>query len=194
MDRGFLEDKEKKQKKLRQNEEKDLILPIKDNEKCQYCDSLRLDMEIQKNFNQNICYDCKFSRLHLITKTTAMKDFLLTDEELAKLPFLPRPNPRSGIWRDMQLYDIEQVKAKAIERFGSLDEVKKEKNRRIITVFDRKKKKVREKVKDLRKKTLVDTKMTTPKHIHDFIDQKNGQAKCECGMTIDFENMLSDDD
>lgn len=194
MKHGFLGDKDKNWKDIRKQEEKNLILPIKENEKCTFCGCLRIDIEIQKTFHKNICYDCKFTHLKLITKTSAIKDFLLNDDELKNFKYLSKPNPRSGTWKDMQLYDIEQIRSKAIEKFGNLEEVEKEKIRRSTSLLDRKKKKVRNKIKDLRKKTLIDDRMKVTLHKHNFIETKTGTAQCECGLSIETENLLSEND
>lgn len=190
MEYGFFGDKENKNKDVKKEEEKQLKLPIKENEKCFFCSCLRIDVEIQKTFYKNICYDCKFTHLKLITKTSAIKDFLLNDDELKNFKYLSKPNPRSGVWRDMQLYDIEQIKTRAIEKFGSLEEIEKEKIKRSTLLLDRKKQKIRDKVKDLRKKTLIDDKMKTKSHRHNFIQQTKSSATCECGLTIETEELL----
>lgn len=188
MDNGFIEDTEKIKKKIKKIEEKELILPIRENDKCQYCENYRLDTAIQKTFNKNICFDCKFDKLNLITKTTVIRNFLLTNEEISKLKFLSKPNPRKGTWHDMQLFDIEQVENCAIEKYGSLENLEKEKTKRKQSLLNQKKKKVRERIKDLRKKTMIENKLKEKKHKHKFVEHKNGR-KCECGMILESEEI-----
>lgn len=187
MENGFLRDNDSS-KEIKKKKENELILPLKENKKCEYCDNLRLDLEISKTFNKNVCYDCKFSKLELITKTTALREYLLSNEEIAKMKYLSKPNPRKGTWHDMQLYDKIAIEKRAIEKFGTLEKLEEEKMNRKRAILERKKKKTRTKIKDLRKKTLVENKLKDKKHKHEF-KTKGNKRICECGMVVESEEL-----
>ena len=188
MAHGFMKDEEKKNKELKQVEEISLVLPIKENDCCQYCDNLRIDREILRIFDKKVCSDCRFEKLELITKTHVVTQFLLNNDDIADLKYLSRPNPKKGTWNDMQLYDLGQIKTRSIDKFGSLENLETEKEERKEKLLDRKKHKIKSRIKELRKKTLIEDKMKNRNHKHNFV-LENGISKCECGMIIESEEI-----
>ena len=188
MDHGFIKDDRKEQKKMRKVVEKEVNLPIKENECCTFCGNPRIDNDVLLLFNKRICFDCKFSKLRLITKTTVLTKYLLTNEEISELRYLSKPNPKKGTWHDMQLFDADQIEKIAIRKYGSLENVSIEREKRKNALLSRKKQKVRTRIKELRKKTLIEDKLKTRNHQHNFIP-KDGKMQCECGMVIESEEI-----
>lgn len=185
---GFFKGDDDKTKNLKKLDEQNLILPIEKNKKCEYCENLRIDTEILMTFNKKLCYDCKFTKLHLITKTRVLNDYLLNNDDISGVKFISKQNPRKGTWHDMQLYDQEEIKKLAINKYKSLENLEIEKERRKEMLMTRKKKKVKTRIKELRKKTIIEEKMKTKTHKHEFIIV-NGISKCNCGMIIESEEL-----
>lgn len=166
----------------------DVALPMCKNIVCVYCGSPRVDVEIQRVFKIDVCKDCRFRKLDFITKTTCQKEYMLQNEEVATFPFLSRPNPHKGTWENMHLYLREEIENFAIRKFGSLDEIEKVKGERKEALVERKKKKLKVHIRDLKRKTLLGRKVTE-KHVHVFKSTGKGKARCECGLAIEEEEI-----
>lgn len=188
MEHGFLKERSENEKKIKKVEEASFVLPLNKNPLCSFCSNPRIDLEIKQTFNKKVCFDCKFTKLHLITKTAVIGDFLLTSDDIKEAKYLSRPNPKKGTWSDMQLFLLEEIEELTIKKFKSLENMEIEKERRGEMLLERKKKKVRARIKALRRRTLIEKKIETRKHKHSFV-VINGESVCECGMVIDQEEI-----
>ena len=84
-----------------------------------------------------------------MTKTDVRDQFLLTDEELRDgnvLPSVSIPNPRKSTWSNMQLYLREQVVEFAVKKWGSLEAIEQEIQKRSIQLQSRKEKKFKARI------------------------------------------------
>ncbi|KAF1813208.1 DNA repair protein [Eremomyces bilateralis CBS 781.70] len=135
-----------------------------EHKKCQECESLELDWQLDDVFGVKVCKACKEKlgdKYSLLTKTECREDYLLTDEELRDenlLPRLERPNPHMPHWKPMMLFLRLQVEEYAFgpKRWGSQEGLDQEWERREADKKVRKDKKFREKLDDLKKKTRVE--------------------------------------
>lgn len=175
------------------------------NDRCCVCGSLELDDFILKNYKARVCPNCREAhqdRFSLMTKTSAKDEFLLTDEELrdsSRVPHVSKPNPHRPNWSDMQLFLKEQVRAFALDKWGSLEAIEAEAQKRADAHENLKEKKYLANLKELRQKTKLTKKPTTEKkthnHRHTFEDSKNSktgiiESKCtQCGFTIESEEL-----
>lgn len=143
-------------------------------QKCIECEEEYSDSFLYKNFAVSCCDKCKSEEnAKLITKTTAREEFLLKDCDFDKrepvLRFISRKNPHKSTWAEMKLYLRSQVEARAIEIFGSLDNIEEQKELREDKKEMAKSKKYNKQLSQLRKtvrSTLYDK--TTKKHEHEF--------------------------
>lgn len=132
--------------------------------KCRECGSLEIDWQWDELLRTQVCYTCKEKfpeRYSLLTKTEAKEDYLLTDPELrdeALLPHLEKPNPHKSHWHPMALYLRYQVEAYAFsdQKWGSAEALDEEFNRRQVETRERKEKKFKSKLNELKKRTRVD--------------------------------------
>lgn len=78
---------------------------------CYSCGLATYIQPVFDKFKERVCRACiKLSDgFKTITKSTAKADYLLTDSDLAKLPFELKPNPRNSRFSDMHLYLVKQV-------------------------------------------------------------------------------------
>ncbi|KAI8321901.1 DNA repair protein [Martensiomyces pterosporus] len=172
--------------------------------KCHECGSLDLDIAYLKIFRVKVCKQCieaipdKYS---LLTKTEAKEDYLLTDSELRdreRLPVWEKPNPHKSTWNNMLLYLRENLEEFAVDKWGSLEELDKEFERRAAEKRDRKEKKYRRSVADLRRRTRVEEfekkrreRLRLEKeHTHSYepiSDDDSGRQRCSCGLVIEVE-------
>lgn len=127
--------------------------PLEANEQCRHCKSIELDETLRVHFGVNVCESCRRSHdqeyYQLITKTTAREEFLLTDEELAdgqRLPHMTKPNPHKSTWSDMHLYLLGDVRRFALDKWGSLEALREELEKRALTREAKKERKFREKL------------------------------------------------
>ncbi|BFZ60945.1 DNA repair protein rad14 [Saitoella coloradoensis] len=132
--------------------------------KCSECKtSTDLDPQFEQVFHVLVCHTCKEThpeKYSLLTKTEAKSDYLLTDPELRDtqlLPHLLRPNPHKPMWSSMQLYLRSQVEAFAIQKWGSLEKMDGEFERREGMKKEARDKKFEGRLRELRKKTRVET-------------------------------------
>lgn len=169
-------------------------------EKCTTEDSqFDLDQVIREKFNVAVCCTCV--RTHpelysLVPKTTAKSEFLLTEEELADktvLPHISKPNPKSPRWSNMQLYLRKHLVLFAGTKWGSMENLEAEKERKMIRSSSFKVRRFENKIKDLRKKTRLENSSKklkpTSKHEHSFeLNNAKGIKKCtQCGLEIKYE-------
>ncbi|ODQ53104.1 DNA repair protein [Saitoella complicata NRRL Y-17804] len=132
--------------------------------KCEACGkSTDLDPQFEEVFGVRVCYICKEAvpeKYSLLTKTECKEDYLLTDPELSDtslLPHLLRPNPHKPMWSSMQLYLRSQIEAFANTKWGSLEKLDEEFQRRVERKKEAKDKKFEGKLRELRRKTRVET-------------------------------------
>ncbi|KAJ1935032.1 DNA repair protein rad14 [Kickxella alabastrina] len=208
---GFLEEErsdnvpEKKRKVL----EIDDIPYDPDPDECQMCvecGSLDLDVTYLKVFKVMVCKPCvdKISdRYSLLTKTEAKDDYLLTDGELRDRELFPvweKANPHKSTWNNMLLYLRQHLESFAIKKWGSMEELDKEFERRIDEKRARKEKKYKQSVADLRRRTRVEEFEKTRskklnlemEHEHTFESTGNcdedgsEEQKCTaCGLVVE---------
>lgn len=141
---------------------------------CVECEEEYADSFLYKNFGLSCCDKCKNEENSmLITKTTAREEFLLKDCDFDKreppLNFISRKNPHKSTWAEMKLYLRSQVEARALEIFGSLENIAEQKELREDKKELAKAKKYNKQLSELRKavrSTLYDK--TTKKHEHEF--------------------------
>lgn len=105
--------------------------PIHDNE-ILYCNECQIHKSFDKTallFHEMICYDCKLqsnNQYDVLTAKQIQLEYLLPMDSIQLLPFIIKPNPRNSQWNSMKLYLRKHVEQKAIQRYGSLEEISKE--------------------------------------------------------------------
>jgi DNA-repair protein complementing XP-A cells len=132
--------------------------------KCRECTSLEIDWKWQDIFSVSVCNACKEKlpdKYSLLTKTEARDDYLLTDPELKDeeiLPHLERPNPHKQFFHPMQLFLRLQVEAYAFSpaKWGSAEALDEEYAKRQVVTKERKQRKFKNKLEDLKKRTRVE--------------------------------------
>lgn len=163
-----------------------ISVPISKNGVCKYCGRVPLHIEIRNTFGINVCCSCSKTEMKFVTKTNCMQGYLLSEDDLKQFKYLSRPNPHKGTWNDMQLYMEDQIKEFAFEKYGNQEAIERIKDERCAKNKNRKLQKVRKRVKDLKKKTFVQS--TKKKHVHKFVG--NGKTSvCECGVEIEEEEL-----
>lgn len=175
--------------------------------KCYECDSLEIDPNLYDNFNHTrVCRRCakeKPEKYSLLTKTECKEDYLLTEPELQDTNLLSRiekPNPHG--YSRMQLFLRLQVEKFAAKKWGSLENLDKEWERREEMRLKRKDKKYKDKLKEMRRKTraeeftrkLRNGKSINDKHVHDWAQpmpfERDGmkfvKKRCiDCGTEVE---------
>lgn len=173
-------------------------------QKCYDCGSLEIDWKWLEVFKCRVCNKCKESipdKYSLLTKTEAREDYLLTDPELRDadlLPHLEKPNPHKSTWNNMMLYLRYQVEAHAMRKWGGLENLDKEFEKRGAEKKRRKDQKFRTKLRDLKKKTRVESwkkgGMGGTRHEHvwgvlvegEGEEEEMGTRTCkECGLEVE---------
>ncbi|SCU78257.1 LANO_0A02542g1_1 [Lachancea nothofagi CBS 11611] len=150
--------------------------------KCIECSiNTELDPLLHDVFKLQVCKACvkthpeKFS---LLTKTECKEDYFLTDPELnddALFYRFEKPNPHSGTFARMQLFVRCQVEAFSYKKWGGEEGLDGEWQRREEGRAQRREKKYKDKMKEMRIKTraqeytrkLLDRKHGK-EHVHDF--------------------------
>jgi len=65
-----------------------------------------------------------------VTKTEASKLYCLPEGTLAVCQYREKPNPRNAKWTPLKLYSRSEIRRRARERYGGLDGLREERNRR----------------------------------------------------------------
>jgi DNA-repair protein complementing XP-A cells len=181
---------------------------------CRECQSLEIDWTWAEVLRCYVCHTCKEKlpeKYSLLTKTEAKTDYLLTDPELRDetlLPHLSKPNPHKSTFADMMLYVRYQVEDYAFSdrKWGSAEALDAEYERRKVETKERKEKKFKNKLEELKKRTRVEAFKRARKggggdfgdtigggrHEHEWgrtvVDEETGMGKkrCEgCGMEVE---------
>ncbi|KAH9386621.1 DNA-repair protein complementing XP-A cells [Nematocida major] len=147
---------------------------------CEGCGMNGVDQGIRKAFNVNYCRLCK-SKLSLITQTTAVKDYLLSRDDLRGLAKMEMVNPRDAGWKPMMLYrkaDVERVSQQKYADVEQEKEARKEKQK------ERRSKAIKKKLLLLRR-TLKPKMKQEAVHVHSF----DAEGKCACGLAVEVEEI-----
>lgn len=152
--------------------------PIIDSDRptCEKCDNLFASSWLYDCFECKVCDSCKDTEEEhkLITKTEAMNEYLLKDCDLDKreppLKFIKKKNPHNVRWGEMKLYLQLQVEKRALEVWGSeenlQEEIEKREEKRVMA----KAKKYHKQMTALRmnmRSSLYD-KTSSASHMHEF--------------------------
>lgn len=174
----------------------------KERPKCAECQSLDIDFVWAEVFHVAVCGRCKDKfpeKYSLLTKTEVKDDYLLTDEECRDeelLPHLSKPNPHKAHWHDMMLFLRCQVEAYAFGsgKWGSAEALDEEFERRQVATKERKERKFKKGLLDLKRKTRGEQyrramKGDGPGGFGETI--KGGRHEHEWGVTVEREDGVS---
>lgn len=201
---GYLDDEEAeedveewKRRQAQTYEAGPMSINPNENPRCVECRSFDIDPQFQTVFKLLVCRVCKKKKpekYSLLTKTEVKNDYLLTEPELRDIdliPHLEKPNPHKKTYNNMMLYVRQQVEEFSIKKWGSLDELDAEYERRVEMKKQRKDKKYLDKLKEMRKKTRAENWTKTAArdvHVHDWSgdigdDPDHVKRRCQtCGM------------
>lgn len=184
--------------------EKDSVpIPIEYDE-CLDCGDRFADSYLMATFDYKVCDACRDSdgKHSLITRTEAKQEYLLKDCDLDKrepmLKYISRKNPHNVRWGEMKLYLHIQVEERALEVWGSEENLIKEKELREEKREITKVKKYNKRLKELRmdvRSSLYDK--TSQAHQHSWGDgevyneeEDTYTRTCEtCGHKETYEKM-----
>jgi len=139
-------------------------IPVQAQKKCRECGAREIDWLWDEELRCQVCNSCKDAhpeKYSLLTKTEAKDDYLLTEPELRDVELLPhieKPNPHKATWNNMMLYLRFQLEEYAFSeaKWGSAEALDAEFARRQQEAKDRKEKKFKSKLNDLKRRTRVD--------------------------------------
>ncbi|XP_001601437.1 DNA repair protein complementing XP-A cells homolog [Nasonia vitripennis] len=171
---------------------------------CQECSKEFKDSYLLQKFEYLACDDCRDNdgKHSLITRTEAKQEYLLKDCDLDKrepaLKYVLRKNPHNVHWGEMKLYLQIQIEVRALEVWGSEENLLEEREKREVKRQETKIKKFNKKVKKLRmevRSSLYD-KTQKASHTHQFgedtynEDDDNYTHACTiCGFEETYEKM-----
>jgi len=109
--------------------------------------------KLNEYFTVICCFRDKEGKHSLITKTEAKQEYLLKDCDLDRrepaLKYIVRKNPHNANWGEMKLYLHLQIEQRALEVWGSEENLLKEKEARDVKRTGTKIKKFNKKVQHL---------------------------------------------
>ncbi|XP_050098065.1 DNA repair protein complementing XP-A cells homolog [Anopheles aquasalis] len=173
-------------------------------DECLECGDRFADSFLLNTFDYAVCDACRDpdGQHSLITRTEAKQEYLLKDCDLDRreplLKFISRKNPHNVRWGEMKLYLHLQIEKRALEVWGSEENLLREKEQREEKREVAKVKKYNKRLKELRmdvRSSLYDK--TVQAHVHVFGDSEvYNEAEdtytrtCEsCGHTETYEKM-----
>ncbi|KAJ3665048.1 hypothetical protein Zmor_000563 [Zophobas morio] len=154
------------------------------------------------NFDYPCCDSCKHAEENkLITKTEALNKYILKRHDLDKreppLKYIKRKNLHNSHWGNVKLYMELQVVKRALEVWGSFENMEKERQQRTNKKMLRRTKQFYRQVKGLRMNTrssLCDGSSSA--HVHEFgseeynEEEDNYTRRCLiCSYVETFEKM-----
>ncbi|OAD53092.1 DNA repair protein complementing XP-A cells like protein [Eufriesea mexicana] len=143
---------------------------------CDECKEEFKDSYLLQTFDVLVCDKCRDpkDKHSLITKTEAKQEYLLKDCDFDKreppLKCITKKNPHNVNWGEMKLYLHLQIEQRALEVWGSEENLLKEKELRDVRREGTKIKKFNKKIKQLRmqvRSSLYD-KTSKASHTHEF--------------------------
>ncbi|XP_055916621.1 DNA repair protein complementing XP-A cells homolog isoform X2 [Eupeodes corollae] len=156
-------------------EEPPVTFPITYTE-CLECADKFSGSYLLDNFDHAVCDKCRDpeEKHALITKTEAKAEYLLKDCDFDRrepvLKFISKKNARYTKWGEMKLYLLLQVQKRALEVWGSEEEVIKQQEerdeKRVVTKVKRYNKQMKQLRMDVR--SSLYTKKLKPMHQHEF--------------------------
>lgn len=199
---GFLlEEKPVEEEKVIIPESAPFFMPHEEPE-CLLCKKKFAQSWLYTKFECKGCDGCKNEEMFkLITKSEAMKEYLLKDIDLDKreppLHYITRKNPHNVHWGEMKLYLQIQVEERALEVWGSEDKIQEElelrEDKRIISKQNKYNKKMKE-LRMITRSSLYD-QTSSASHTHEFgpethIEEDTYKHTCAtCGFDETFEKM-----
>lgn len=171
---------------------------------CEECGKEFNDSYLLQTFDLSTCDSCrdKEDKHKLITRTEAKQEYLLKDCDFDKreppLKFILKKNPHNSNWGDMKLYLKLQVEKRAIEVWGSLEELEEEHEKRDMKREEGKIKRFNKKVKQLRMevRSSLYNKMQKASHEHKFGPDSYNEEEdtythtcTSCGYEETYEKM-----
>lgn len=173
-------------------------------EECLECGDQYADSYLLNNFGHSVCDKCRDTeeRHALITRTEAKAEYLLKDCDFdkrePKLRYISRKNPHNVRWGEMKLYLHQQVLKRAMEVWGSEEELSRQHDLREEKREVGKARKYNKQMKQLRMevRSSIYTKKTTAVHEHEFgpdtynEEEDNYTHSCiSCPYTETYEKM-----
>ncbi|KAJ1673471.1 DNA repair protein rad14 [Spiromyces aspiralis] len=179
-----------------------------ENPKCKECESVDVDAMYLKIYDVKVCQKCREEypeKYSLLTKTEVKEDYLLTDSELLDRKLLPcweKPNPHKSTWNNMLLFLREQVESFAIKKWGSLEALDEEFERRQAEKDRKKEKKFKKSLLELYNRTRTETwqkarmERAEKQRVHEHHYENVGDPdrpclkKCKlCGLEVEIEEL-----
>ncbi|XP_034477345.1 DNA repair protein complementing XP-A cells homolog isoform X2 [Drosophila innubila] len=173
-------------------------------EECLDCGDQYADSYLFNNFGHSVCDKCRDTeeRHSLITRTEAKAEYLLKDCDFDKrepiLRYISRKNPHNVRWGEMKLYLHLQVLKRAMEVWGSEEELTRQHELREDKREVGKARKYNKQMKQLRMevRSSLFTKKTHAVHEHEFgpdtynEEEDNYTHTClTCPYTETYEKM-----
>lgn len=171
---------------------------------CDECTKEFKDSYLLQTFNLEVCDLCRDSegKHSLITKSEAKQEYLLRDYDFDKrepaLKYITRKNPHNPRWGEMKLYLHLQVEERALEVWGSEDNLLNEKLKRDVKREETKMKNFNKKIKKLRMqvRSSLYNKSIKADHVHEFgeetyneDDDTYSHTCLSCGYDETYEKM-----
>ena len=184
--------------------EKPAPLHITSRPNCDECGSPVASSFLLDSFDWPVCEHCQkenSDKYALITRTEAKQEYILKDEDFDKrepeLRFITRRNPHNPRWGQMKLYLRLQIEERALEVWGSEDELERQHELR-----DKKKEKIKlnkfnKRVKELRmavrssiyKRELTGHEHTYGEEVYNEGDDTYTRTCTECDHAQTYEKM-----
>lgn len=152
-----------------------IAIPVQYDE-CLECGDAFADSYLMNSFCHSVCDKCRDpdGEHALITRTEAKAEYLLKDCDFDKrdppLRYISRKNPHNIRWGEMKLYLHLQVQKRAIEVWGSEEELMRQHENRVEKREVGKVRKYNKQMKQLRMevRSSLYTKETRGFHVHEF--------------------------
>ncbi|KAJ3359160.1 hypothetical protein GGF32_009608 [Allomyces javanicus] len=182
--------------------------------RCRDCSTVAdLDPRYATHYAITVCRACREQypeKYALLTKTEVREDYLLTEEELRdndRLPVWRKPNPKKNTYHDMWLYLREHVEAFAVAKWGSLEKIDAEIDRREEERRAKREVKQKKQVAKLRQATRTslwrdkiagEAAALSGPHVHEWVPAEDGEEGeggenaqvCRgCGMRSEIEEI-----
>ncbi|KAI6191920.1 XPA domain containing protein [Aphelenchoides bicaudatus] len=170
---------------------------------CIDCKKVLIPSYLWETFNHPVCDICHKENpenYKTMSRTRAKADYLLKDEDLdARKPilrYISRKNPHNPRYGDMKLYLELQVRERAMQLHGSVNQMENTREIRRERKDAMTAKKYENKIKKMRKEVRSGIKIESSIHEHEFDEEKYNSKKdvywqtcTTCGFVNEYEKL-----
>jgi len=162
---------------------------------------MKYNVPYYQAFHIAVCNACQrehSDKYTLISRTKAKEQYLLNDIDLNNLLYLVKPNPHRSSYASMKLYRKSEIESIAFARYGNMDNIDAEKQKRDTAKIRRDEKQRVKRQKQVEREAraaeyaakYVPPRSSEGVHQHEYRTMGDWKQECTiCGFIVEYEEL-----